>query len=76
MGVTNAELKVIMEEQGKKINQMHECLHGNGNPREGLVLRFDRVERWVCGASKLIWIAVGAAVTALIVMIVNLAVAA
>jgi len=41
-----------VKEAIKKIDDMHKILTGNGNPENGLVVRFDRVERFI---NNFIW---------------------
>lgn len=70
--VTNAELKRLIEERNEKIDQMHECLFGDGNPGEGLATRILFVEKFVSNANKIVWIAVSSLVVAVTGLVISL----
>jgi hypothetical protein len=45
---------------GTKIDEMHEVIHGNGDPSKGMIVRMDRVETFVGVVKKIFWIIAGA----------------
>jgi hypothetical protein len=50
------------EELHRKLDRLDEAIRGNGKP--GLTLRLDRLEQNARTQSRLVWLVVGAAVTA------------
>lgn len=51
------------EELHRKLDRLDEAIRGNGRP--GITVRLDRLEQDAKRQSKLIWLIVGSAVTAL-----------
>ena len=51
------------EEIHRKLDRLDEAIRGNGRP--GITVRLDRLEQGAKRQSKLIWLIVGSAVTAL-----------
>lgn len=61
-----------LKEALKKIDDMHKILTGNGHPEEGLVVKFDRVERFVKNIIRGIWIAATSAIAGVMVILWNI----
>ena len=70
--VTNAELSVKLDDIKGKVDAMHECIYGNGDPRQGMATRLSLVEQFQGDIKGLMWIAVGAATTSAIGLIISL----
>ena len=68
--VTNYQLMQKLEVQQEKIDDIHECVFGDGNPEKGLVTRVLFIEKFVENANKIVW----AAVLAIVVGVVNIAI--
>ena len=60
--VTNAELDIKLDYIKAKVDAVHKCVFGNGNPQRGMATRLLFVEQFQAGIKRVMWIAVGAAV--------------
>lgn len=60
--VLNYEIKDMLEPMGEKVGDIHELLHGNSNPKKGMIYRLLKVEDFVGAVKRVAWIAVGALV--------------
>ncbi len=70
-GISRRHILDAIEKVEKKVDTIHECIYGNGKPAEGMATRLSLVEAFVKRAEKLMWIAVGAAVTSGIGLVIT-----
>jgi len=70
--VTNAELDIKLDYIKEKVDAVHKCVFGNGNPQKGMATRLLFVEQFQSGVKRLTWIAVGAAVVSAIGLLFTL----
>ena len=67
--VTNAELSVTLEHIKEKVDATHECVYGNGNPKEGMATRLIQVEDFQRALKRVLWIAATALIISGIALI-------
>jgi len=53
---------VVLEGMKPKVDAMHECIYGNGNPQKGMFTRLVLVEDFVMNWKKVFWSAIAAGV--------------